>query len=86
MSASPKFAAATAHVDEAAIQPLPRSRKVYLQGSRPELRVPVRELSWRMDGSDVHLQFRLQRGSFATAVLHELISNAFIADTPEADV
>jgi tRNA(Glu) U13 pseudouridine synthase TruD len=46
--------------------------------------VPVRELSWRIEGSDVHLQFRLQRGSFATAVLHELISNAFLADTPDA--
>ena len=28
------FAAATAHVDEAAVKPLPNSRKVYVQGSR----------------------------------------------------
>jgi tRNA pseudouridine13 synthase len=60
--------------------------KAGLEPERRPLRVPVRELSWRMDGSDVHVQFRLQRGSFATAVLHEVISNAFIADTPEADV
>ena len=60
--------------------------KAGLEPERRALRVPVRELSWRMEGSDVHLQFRLQRGSFATAVLHELISNAFLADTPEADV
>ncbi len=60
--------------------------KAGLEPERRPLRVPVRELSWRIEGSDVHLQFRLQRGSFATAVLHELISNAFLADTPEADV
>jgi phosphomethylpyrimidine synthase len=45
MNANPQFLAATAHVDEAAIQPLPNSRKVYVQGSRPDLRVPMREIS-----------------------------------------
>lgn len=60
--------------------------KAGLEPERRPLRVPVRDLSWNIQGSDVHLQFRLQRGSFATAVLHELISNAFVADTPEADV
>jgi phosphomethylpyrimidine synthase len=44
MSANPKFLAATAHVDEAAVQPLPNSRKVYVAGSRPDLRVPMREI------------------------------------------
>jgi len=43
-SASP-FLAATAHVDEAAVKPLPNSRKVYVTGSRPDLRVPMREIS-----------------------------------------
>jgi tRNA pseudouridine13 synthase len=60
--------------------------KVGLEPERRPLRVPVRELSWRIESNDVHLQFRLQRGSFATAVLHELIGNAFLAGTPEADV
>lgn len=60
--------------------------KANLEPERRPLRMPVRELSWRIEGSDVHLQFRLQRGSFATAVLHELLDNAFVADTPEADV
>ncbi|WP_024303566.1 phosphomethylpyrimidine synthase ThiC [Pseudogulbenkiania sp. MAI-1] len=32
-------------VDEAAIQPLPNSRKIYVQGSRPDIRVPMREIS-----------------------------------------
>ncbi|MCZ7562578.1 MAG: phosphomethylpyrimidine synthase ThiC [Burkholderiales bacterium] len=45
MVANPKFVAATAHVDAAAVQPLPRSRKVYVEGTRPDLRVPVREIS-----------------------------------------
>ena len=45
MNANPKFIAATAQVDEAAVQPLPKSRKVYVQGSRPDLRVPMREIS-----------------------------------------
>lgn len=60
--------------------------KVRMDPERRPLRVPVRELTWRTEGSDVHLQFRLQRGSFATAVLHELIDAAFQAETPEADV
>ena len=45
MSANPKFLAATAQVDQAAIQPLPKSRKIYIEGSRADLRVPVREIS-----------------------------------------
>ena len=45
MSANPKFMAATAQVDEAAVQPLPKSRKVYVPGSRPDIRVPMREIA-----------------------------------------
>ena len=45
MNANPKFLAATAHVDEAAVQPLPSSRKVYATGSRADIRVPMREIS-----------------------------------------
>src|SRR3954447_14898619 len=45
MNANPKFIAASAHVDEAAVQPLPRSRKVHVEGSRPDIRVPMREIS-----------------------------------------
>nr|WP_230369869.1 hypothetical protein [Paludibacterium denitrificans] len=32
-------------VDSAAIQPLPNSRKIYVEGSRPDIRVPMREIS-----------------------------------------
>ncbi len=45
MNANPKFINATAHVDQAAVQPLPHSRKVYVEGSRPDIRVPMREIS-----------------------------------------
>lgn len=40
-----KFTNDTARVDAAVIQPLPNSRKVYIQGSRPDIRVPMREIS-----------------------------------------
>lgn len=39
------FSAASAEVDAAAITPLPQSRKIYQQGSRPDIRVPFREVS-----------------------------------------
>ncbi len=45
MNANPKFLSATATVDEAAVQPLPNSRKIYVQGSRPDIQVPMREIS-----------------------------------------
>ncbi|OAI51514.1 phosphomethylpyrimidine synthase ThiC [Betaproteobacteria bacterium SCGC AG-212-J23] len=41
MNANPKFLAATAHVDDAAVKPLPNSRKIYVG----PLRVPMREVS-----------------------------------------
>jgi len=45
MNANPKFLSATAHVDEAAVKPLPSSRKVYVAGSRPDIQVPMREIT-----------------------------------------
>ncbi|MBN8285291.1 phosphomethylpyrimidine synthase ThiC [Zoogloea sp.] len=45
MNATDKFLAASAHVDEAAVAPLPNSRKIYIEGSRPDIRVPMREVS-----------------------------------------
>ncbi len=45
MNANEKFLAASAQVDEAAIAPLPNSRKIYVEGSRPDIQVPMREVS-----------------------------------------
>lgn len=35
----------SAQVDQQSVQPLPNSRKVYVQGSRSDIRVPMREIS-----------------------------------------
>jgi phosphomethylpyrimidine synthase len=45
MNANPKFLSATAQVDEAAVKSLPNSRKVYVEGPRPDIKVPMREIS-----------------------------------------
>ncbi len=34
----------TAQVDAAAVEPLPASSKIYIEGSRPDIRVPMREI------------------------------------------
>jgi len=59
MNANPKFLSATAHVDEAAVKPLPSSRKVYVQGSRADIQVPMREISQ----SDTPASFGAQRNA-----------------------
>ncbi|WP_148254474.1 phosphomethylpyrimidine synthase ThiC [Aidingimonas lacisalsi] len=45
MATTHHFLAETAHVDDAAVQALPGSRKIYAQGSRSDIRVPFREIS-----------------------------------------
>ncbi|WP_250865555.1 phosphomethylpyrimidine synthase ThiC [Caballeronia sp. INSB1] len=45
MNANPKFLSENAVVDAAAIAPLPNSRKVYVSGSTPDIRVPMREIT-----------------------------------------
>jgi len=45
MNAKDPFTARDAQVDAAAIAPLPASRKIHVQGSRPDLRVPMREIA-----------------------------------------
>jgi phosphomethylpyrimidine synthase len=52
MNAKDKFVAGRAHVDAAAIAPLPRSRKIYVTGSRPDIRVPMREISQTPTGNE----------------------------------
>jgi len=45
MNAPDQFFARDAHVDEAAVKPLPNSRKIYVEGSRADIRVPMREIA-----------------------------------------
>ncbi len=59
MVANPKFLAATAHVDDGAVRPLPNSRKVYIEGPRPDIRVPMREISQ----SDTPASFGTERNA-----------------------
>ena len=44
MAVNPQFLAATATVDTGAVQPFPNSQKVYISGSRTDLRVPFRRI------------------------------------------
>ena len=45
MNANPKFISTEARVDAAAVAPLPNSRKIYVTGSQPDIRVPMREIT-----------------------------------------
>jgi phosphomethylpyrimidine synthase len=46
MSAAPEtILSESARVDEAAVQPFPNSRKIHVEGSRPDIRVPMREIA-----------------------------------------
>jgi phosphomethylpyrimidine synthase len=45
MNARPDFLARDAKVDSAAIAPLPNSRKVYVEGARADIRVPMRAIA-----------------------------------------
>src|SRR5512143_3431411 len=45
MNANDQFYARDARVDAAAVAPLPNSRKIHVEGSRPDIRVPMREIS-----------------------------------------
>ncbi|WP_250656613.1 phosphomethylpyrimidine synthase ThiC [Alkalimarinus coralli] len=46
MNARPEdFLSDSAKVDQASVAPLPNSKKVYIEGSRPDIRVPMREIS-----------------------------------------
>ncbi|GHU08830.1 phosphomethylpyrimidine synthase [Betaproteobacteria bacterium] len=45
MNSNEKFTADAACVDAAVIKPLPNSRRIYVEGSRPDIRVPMREIA-----------------------------------------
>ena len=45
MNANDQFFARDAKVDSAAVAPLPASRKIHVEGSRPDIRVPMREIA-----------------------------------------
>lgn len=48
-----------------------------LEHERRSLRLPVRSLAWARDADVLQVEFVLPRGTFATAVLHELVRDAW---------
>jgi tRNA pseudouridine13 synthase len=50
-----------------------------LEHERRSLRLPVREFAWTLEEKALELSFELPRGAFATAVLHELLRDAWDA-------
>ena len=58
---------------------------VGLESERRALRVRVADLNCAIDAHDVTLSFRLPKGAFATAVLHEILDNAFETEMPDGD-
>jgi len=52
-----------------------------LEHERRALRLPVRALKWSLDEDVLSLDFELVRGAFATAVLHEIVCDAW--DAPD---
>src|SRR5690554_5690818 len=52
----PDTAIANSGADGAATQPLPNSRKIYVTGSRPDIRVPMREISLADTQTDIGVE------------------------------
>src|SRR5438046_10671477 len=77
MNAKPKFLAATAHVDDAAIQPLPNSRKIHVGN----LRVPMREISQSGGLPPLCEISRMGTLKFPTWILRELGSGWIAASS-----
>lgn len=59
--------------------------KAGLDQERRSLRMRVSELAWTLEGDALRLNFRLPRGTFATAVLHEVLEDVFAQPNPEAE-
>lgn len=68
-------------VESAAIAGEPGLRELLeaqgVEAERRSLRLPVRALQWSLEGTDFRIGFELPRGTFATAVLHELLAGAW---------
>jgi tRNA pseudouridine13 synthase len=56
-----------------------------LDQERRSLRLPVRSLRWTQEAGALLVEFELPRGTFATAVLHELLRDAWEQDTGGED-
>jgi tRNA pseudouridine13 synthase len=55
-----------------------------VEQQRRALRVRPLQLAWQLEGERLQVSFRLRRGAYATAVLHEILDNAFTQAEAEA--
>jgi tRNA pseudouridine13 synthase len=55
-----------------------------VEQQRRALRVRPTQVTWQLQDEQLQLSFRLRRGAFATAVLHEVLQNAFSQPLAEA--
>jgi len=76
--AARSFEDAVLGTDTALVALLARER---IEHERRSLRLPVRDFDWVFDDDSLLLRFTLPRGTFATAVLHEVLPDAW--DTGE---
>ena len=53
MNAPEKNLSESAQVDQQSVQPFTRSQKIYVQGSRPDIRVPMREITLDVTPTDL---------------------------------
>jgi tRNA pseudouridine13 synthase len=56
-----------------------------VEQQRRAARVRPLQLEWQLQGNALQMGFRLRRGAFATAVLHEVLDNAFAQSHVEAE-
>ena len=66
MNANDQFFARDAQVDAAAVAPLPASRKIYVQGSRADIRVPMREITQSETPASFRARRRIRRSPSTT--------------------
>lgn len=55
-------------------------QRLHLEGGRRPFRVRVEDLSWRVEGQDIALEFFLPKGSYATTVLREITKSEAVPD------
>ena len=82
MSTKPKNAinlSDSAKVDEQSVKPFTRSQKVYVQGSRPDILVPMREVSLDVTPTDFGGEVNAPVLIYATTNIHTAPAKAATA-------
>lgn len=80
----PPVSGATAEIERQCAEQAPELIRLLdsqgLEHERRSLRLAVRSLRWQIVPGTIELDFVLPRGAFATAVIHELLEDAWDAD------